>query len=114
MLQWLSAESNRLNSEKLGLINCEMYVQEGSQMSFAYSKVSIYGLVDMGQFCEDLSILNTHKKNLHLASCILQFVFFGYDGFRFPVIFFPWLWSHGTRIIYKYEGWLVVLGLTAL
>lgn len=90
MLQWLHAESNRLKSEKNGgLIIDEMYVQEDLQTSFAQGKVSIDGLVDMGQFCEDMSILNTHKKDLHHASCILQFEFLGYDGFRFPIAYFP-------------------------
>lgn len=66
-----------------------MSVQEDLQLSFGSGKISIDGLVDMGQFSEDLSILNTHKKNLHSATYILQFVFLGYDEFRFPIAYFP-------------------------
>lgn len=69
MFMWLYAESKRLNSEKRGgLIIDEMSVQEDLQLSFGSGKISIDGLVDMGQFSEDLSILNTHKKNLHSAT----------------------------------------------
>ena len=66
-----------------------MSVQEDLQMSFQCGKVLVDGLVDMGQFSEDMSILNTHKKDLKPASHILQFVFLSYDGFRFPIAYFP-------------------------
>ena len=90
MLQWLHEESKRLKSERHGgLIIDEMSVQEDLQMSFQCGKVLVDRLVDMGQFSEDMSVLNTHKRDLKPASHILQFVFLGYDGFRFSIAYFP-------------------------
>ena len=50
--------------------------------------VNIEGLVDMGQACEDMHTLNALTDDLRMAKYILQFVFLGFDGFRFPVAYF--------------------------
>ena len=90
-LKWLYDESNRLGTEKHGgLILDEMAVQEDLQVSVQEGKVNIEGLVHMGQACEDMHTLNAQTDgDLRMAKYILQFVFLGFDGFRFPVAYFP-------------------------
>lgn len=51
--------------------------------------MNIEGLVDMGDVCANLHKLNSHKDELRMAKYILQFVFLGFDGFRFPIAYFP-------------------------
>lgn len=90
MFEWLHVESERLKSEKRGgLILDEMSIQEDLQLSFGDGKVFIDGLVDMGSFCEDMRILNTHTKIIKPATHVLQFIYLGYDDFRFPIAYFP-------------------------
>lgn len=48
----------------------------------------IVGAVDMGQVCQDLAIISKQKKQVKLATHVLQFVFNGYTGFRWPVAYY--------------------------
>lgn len=90
MLQWLYQESTRLNTEKEGgLILDEMAVQEDLQLCFENGKVLIDGFVDLGQISNDMYKLNEPKAEIRTAKYILQFVYLGFDGFRFPVSYFP-------------------------
>ena len=66
-----------------------MAVKEDLQISFQEGNVNIEGLFDMGDVCPNLHKLNSHKDELRMAKYILQFVFLGFDGFRFPIAFFP-------------------------
>ena len=66
-----------------------MSVQEDLQLSFDESNVRVEGLVDMGGVCDDLHKLNSHKDEVRMAKYVLQFVYLGFDGFRFPIAYFP-------------------------
>jgi hypothetical protein len=66
-----------------------MAIQENLKMSFYGGKNTADGLVDMGNFAEDLHKLNNHKSELRFTTHILQFIFLSYDGFRFPFAYFP-------------------------
>lgn len=90
MFTWMVNESENLKTEKSGgLIIDEMSVQEDLKMSFKDGKVSVDGLVEMGEFAEDIHILNKHSHETRSATHIMQFIFLGYDGFRFPISYYP-------------------------
>jgi hypothetical protein len=46
------------------------------------------GAVDVGPFCDNIDILLKKKKNVQMATHVLQFVFHGLYGFRWPVAYF--------------------------
>ena len=90
MLKWLYDESNRLETEKTGgLILDEMAIQEDLQISRQEGEIRIDGLVNLGKTCDDMQIMNSQTQELRMAKYILQFIFLGYDGFRFPIAYFP-------------------------
>ena len=45
--------------------------------------------MNVREFSEDMSILNTHEKDIRMTTHVLQLFFLGYDGFRFPIAYFP-------------------------
>ena len=47
------------------------------------------GLIGLGQACEGMRKIVNKIDDLQMAKYILQFIFLGYDGFRFPVAYFP-------------------------
>ena len=90
MLKWLFNESDRLGTEKQGgIILDEMSVQEDIQICAQKGNVKIEGLVGLGQACEDMRKMVNKTNDLQMAKYVLQFIFLGYDGFRFPVAYFP-------------------------
>ena len=90
MLEWLHVESNHISSEcRCGLLIDEMSVQDDLQMSFSGGEISVDGIVDLGTFSEDISLLISHERKFKTASNILQFIYLSYEGFRFPVAYFP-------------------------
>lgn len=66
-----------------------MSVQEDLQICQQKGNVKIEGLVGLGQPSEDMRKMVNKTDELLMAKYILQFIFLGYDGFRFPVAYFP-------------------------
>ena len=90
MLKWLYEDSKRLGTEKQGgIILDEMAIQEDLQFHSQHGAIKTEGLVDLGEACADMKKMNTQKDDLKLAKYILQFIYLGFDGFRFPVAFYP-------------------------
>ena len=46
-------------------------------------------MVEMGPNAANMNFLNDHKREVTLAEYVLQFIFLGYDGFRFPFAYYP-------------------------
>ena len=65
-----------------------MAIQGDIQISSQESEIRIEGLVNLGKTCDDMQISNSQTEELRMAKYILQFIFLGYDGFRFPVAYF--------------------------
>ena len=90
MLSWMCKEAIRFKSDRHGgIILDEMAVQEDLKMSFGDGQISLDGLVDLGPTSAHMNLLNTHSNDIQLASHVLQFVYLGYDGFRFPFAYYP-------------------------
>lgn len=49
---------------------------------------SLVGAVDVGPLCNNINILIKKKKSVQMATHVLQFVFHGVYGFRWPVTYF--------------------------
>ena len=52
----------------------------------------------MGQACKDMHTLNANTDELGMAKYILQFIFLGFDGFRFPIAYFPSLGANAPEL----------------
>jgi hypothetical protein len=98
--RWMNSEAEKENCDKCGgIILDEMSVQEDMSIEFRGDVMKIVGLVDFGKASDVMyqSIKNGTKNGppdnnnnkIRLASHILQFIFLGYDGFRFPFGYFP-------------------------
>ena len=66
-----------------------MAIQEDQQISRQEGEIRIKGLVNLGKTCDDMQIMNSQTEERRMTKYILQFIFLGYDGFRFPVAYFP-------------------------
>ena len=90
MFTWMYNEAVRFKCDRFGgIVLDEMAIQEDLKMAFGNNKISLDGLVDLGSTCSNMHLLNTHCNDIRLASHILQFIFLGYDGFRFPFAYYP-------------------------
>lgn len=49
---------------------------------------TLVGAADMGETCNTMDILSKGKKQVRLATHILQFAFIGFTGFRWPVAYY--------------------------
>ena len=85
MIQWMYEECDRTGTEKEGgLIFDEMNIQPGVQLEPQGEGLRMFGYVDFGRYNNGLQQTTSQGKPLQLATCVLQFVFLAYNGFRFP------------------------------
>jgi hypothetical protein len=90
MLQWMSAEAtNQTGCRAGGIIFDEMAIQQDLEMEECCESLEFRGLVETGPECAAMPHLQSYDKCIRMASHILQFIFLGYDGFRFPFAFYP-------------------------
>ena len=64
-----------------------MKIQEDIVVVRRADGISLSGFVDTGNEAMAVRTLNAKEKKQELASDVLQIVFQGYTGFRFPVAF---------------------------
>ena len=87
MLTWMLKECERHGGNKQGgIIFDEMTIQSGLQLQPNGEGLDFFGLVD--EDSASMSRLLKHKDELSLAKSILQFVYVGMDGFRFPFCYY--------------------------
>ncbi|KAK3709452.1 hypothetical protein QZH41_017498, partial [Actinostola sp. cb2023] len=120
MLQWClqAAQENNLKEQDYwgGLVFDEMKIQEDIEMVVKNGRHRLVGFVDLGQMHEDMEILSVVRYILcistgksdgqpKLASHVLQFIFLGDNGFRFPIAQFPSGGCTATDLFYMFwEG----------
>ena len=93
VLQWMHKEALSKNIPPQGMsggiIIDEIAIQDDIQIEYTQDGSKLVGLVDIGE--ENLNMDILLNKNYHrpLATHVLQFIFLGHTGFRFPFAFFP-------------------------
>ena len=91
-LEWMRKEATRQNIPATGLrgglVMDEMLIQDDIQVKKRGDEWELIGAVDMGSWCEALDIIDRGKKECKLATHVLQVIFQGFTGFRWPVAFF--------------------------
>lgn len=92
MFEWMHQEAKRLEIPKEGWIGGviidEMAIQEDLQIMKNGDAVELEGFVDLGPEGNTCKTLRTGKNEKQLGNHVLQFVFVGLSGFRFPFAHF--------------------------
>lgn len=93
MMYWMKSEAV---SQKVtpvgyfgGIILDEMAIQEDLQILRTKSGTKLVGLSDSGSDARNMSVLTTGKPDLELANHVLQYIFSGLSGFRWPFAHYP-------------------------
>ena len=90
---WMKEEAKKHypseSSFRGGICIDEMSIQEDLCMVKTNGEVRLVGFVDMGPEAYHLNILCTGKRERELATHVLQFLYLGLNGFRFPFACFP-------------------------
>lgn len=72
----------------------------------------IVGGVDMGEINNLLSVIHNKGKKVELATHCLQFIFHGYNGFRWPVAYYgcnPATTHHLWNWLKQYSSYMMWL-----
>ncbi|XP_070552284.1 uncharacterized protein [Ptychodera flava] len=92
-LSWMVEEAERLKLSPEGriggLIMDEMAIQEDLQLRYTDGGAEIVGLVSLGEESTNMQTLMTGKDSATTATHVLQMVFLGNTGFRFPFAHWP-------------------------
>ena len=93
ILHWMYTAAKEQNLEESGysggLVHDETKIQEGLVLSMKGGYPNLIGWVDTGEENMHANVLRNNTMQARLASHVLQVVFIGYTGFRFPVCHFP-------------------------
>lgn len=71
-----------------GILIDEMAIQDDLVISKTGDSWDIVSMTDMDETNNNIKILADGRKNIQLATHILQYVFHGFTGFRWPVVYF--------------------------
>ena len=89
---WMQREVERQNITKFGkrggLILDEMSLQDDLTISRKGDCWTLTGACDMGQTNNNISIITNGSKKVELATHCLQYMYHGFTGFRWPVVFY--------------------------
>ena len=66
----------------------EMSIQEDLQVVIWGKEWELVGAVDLGPLVNDLEAISKQKSTVQLASHYFQYVFVGFNGFRWPVAYY--------------------------
>lgn len=92
VLQWMMNEARLINLPKEGyeggLLIDEMSIQPDLQLKRIGQEYQLIGFTECSEESRYIDIL-TGKHDIKLATHVLQFLFIGQTGFRFPVAHFP-------------------------
>ncbi|XP_070571398.1 uncharacterized protein [Ptychodera flava] len=92
VLEWMVAEAKKtLGPEGYdgGIIFDEMQIQEDLQLQHEGDETKLIGLVDLGDESDHMKTVIAGIDKAQIASHVLQMVFLGNSGFRFPFAHFP-------------------------
>ena len=87
----LEAEKQKLSPENRegGILFDEMSIQDDLVIEKANGISRIVGFVDTGVEGENMRYICNKNNQKQLATHVLQFIFLGFNGFRFPFAHFP-------------------------
>ena len=93
MMYWMHSEAKAQNltidGYYGGLILDEMAIQEDLQIVRMKNESKLVGLSESGVDVKHMNVLNTGKQDCELANHVLQYLFSGLTGFRWPFANFP-------------------------
>lgn len=93
ILHWMYSAAKEQNLEENGysggLVHDETKIQEGLVLSMKGGYPNLIGWVDTGEENMHATVLKKNALQASLATHVLQIVFIGYTGFRFPVCHYP-------------------------
>lgn len=81
-----------------GILIDEMSIQSDLQFSKVNGKIQLIGFTDLTPESIVMDKIKTGKKERQLATHVLQFVFIGFTGFRFPFAHFPSVTASGSDL----------------
>ncbi|KAK3744049.1 hypothetical protein QZH41_011923, partial [Actinostola sp. cb2023] len=89
ILRWCLQEAKDNNLKDQDYWGCfvlnEMKIQENIEMVVKNGKHRLVGFVDLGEIHEHMQQLSGKPAEPQLATHVLQFIFVGDSGFRFPI-----------------------------
>ena len=66
----------------------EMAIQQDLQIVRRGRRCSIVGAIDMGLTVNCLDEISNEKRNIKMATHCFQYMFVGFNGFRWPIAYF--------------------------
>lgn len=96
---------------KGGLMIDEMAIQEDLQLKRTGENYELVGFTDIVEEAKSISTIITHKENIQLSTHVLQLVFLGNTGFRFPLAHFPCLQTSASELYLIFWKAVNMLGL---
>lgn len=122
MFQWMLQEANRTGMPEDGMLGAvifdEMAIQSDLQISKKGEIVELVGFTDLGNEGDLCHTLRKGSSEQKLGTYILQLLFLGLSGFRFPFAHFvtdgiqaselygifwkavQYLWTYGFKVVY--------------
>ena len=92
IFEWMHNEAERLNIPKGGriggLLIDEMAIQESLEITKKGKNIEIVGFTEMGEEGDLIQNLKTGQQKQTVGSHVLQLLFQGLTGFRFPIAHF--------------------------
>lgn len=93
MMLWMNSEAKSQQLSREGsygeIILDEMSIQEDLQIVHYKSETNLVGLSNSGSEVQHMQVLRNGKSESELADHVLQYVFSGLTGFRWPFANFP-------------------------
>ena len=93
LLHWMKNEAISRNlpphGYEGGIILDEMSVQSDLEFCSKDGKTYVWGFTEVTDESQYIDSILSGKKEIILATHVLQFVFLGFSGFRFPLFHFP-------------------------
>jgi hypothetical protein len=87
-----------------------MTIQDDIQVVRRGDTWELVGAVNLGEMCSSLDVILKKKKQQRLATHVLQYMFVGFNGFRWPVAYFSTSTAKAYEIFLTF--WEVVNALT--
>ncbi len=95
--EWMHQEFYRLLQTKAVdetdlhgvLVLDEMYIQQDLTSYKTKDGIDLTGFVNLGEESTNIKTVREGKENVKLANQVLQFVYLGFNGFRFPIAHWP-------------------------
>lgn len=119
MFHWMlnEAKNRNLSPEGYegGLLIDEMTIQQDIQFSKKGGTLKLIGFKDFTEESKHMNILMNHKKNVCLATHVLQFLFLGTTGFRFPFTYFSTTGASASElylVFWKAVNYLAMFGFS--